>query len=144
METKIYSSSGFSHQCSAEEMFVLTMHWLSDIVFFEQEIQFFQSLIHNYLHSEIDEQISHIAIIASKFKELGSRKELLKEEIISYQNRLAAILDKNNADKPSYINVMQYKLEGEIFDFIKIFRYTKLELFNFNRIKQTTGIVHNT
>ncbi len=48
METKIYSSAGFLHACSAEELYVITRHWLSDIIFFEQEINFFQSLVQNY------------------------------------------------------------------------------------------------
>ena len=41
MESKILSSTGFLHEFSIEELYVLTTHWLSDISFFEQEINYF-------------------------------------------------------------------------------------------------------
>lgn len=144
METKTYSSSGFSHQCSVEELYVLTRHWVSDIFFFEQEINFFRSFIQNYFLSEIDEQITPIRMIESKLEELEFSKELLKEEIISHQNRLSAILDKNHIDEQSHFNVIQSKLEGKVFDFLKTFRCIKQELFKFNRVNQKTTLVPNT
>lgn len=135
METKTYSSSGFSHKCSPEELYVLTRHWLSDIVFFELEINYFIYLVKFFLNPENRRNKPASADqLLNRLQELLRRKEFLKENIISHQNELSTILDKNSTEKQLYFNVVQSKLEGEIFDFIKSYRHVKKEFFSLTPI----------
>lgn len=128
METKIYSSAGFSHACSAEELYVITRHWLSDIIFFEQEINFFQSLVQNYPYGERAFENSW-STIQKHLADIEKQKGILKDRIFAHQNELSTILDKNIAEKQDSYNLVQSQIETELFDFIKTFRNVKRELF---------------
>lgn len=132
METKIYSSSGFAHQCSTAELYVLTRHWLSDILFFEQELEFFQSLLQRCFSIEEEDQRDRLDSIQAKLSDLRTRLELLSESVNLQQSNLGAILDKNVTEPFSYNNMLQSKLEGELFDFIKTFRLVKQQVFKFS------------
>ncbi|MBC8051764.1 MAG: hypothetical protein H7Y13_01740 [Sphingobacteriaceae bacterium] len=134
METKTYTSSGFSHKCSTEELFVLTLHWLTDITFFELEIEFLQSLINVFFIPASDSlQVKQGYNLEEQLAELKNRKEILKNNIIAHQNELSAILDKNLADKKDEFNSIQSVVEGDFFDFIKTFRKIKLQLFTLSK-----------
>lgn len=129
METKIHSSSGFSHKCSIEELYVLTRHWFSDILFFEKELNHFRSIFHRFILPQTQKLTSHnIHQTLSSLKKLSQQKEQLKRNIIAHQNQLSAILDHNNTSGD--FNAAQSRLECAIFDFIKAFRTIKLELFD--------------
>ena len=131
MESKILSSTGFLHQFSVEELYVLTTHWQSDIVFFEQEISYFQSLITRYFLPNVEEQnVILIKSIANHFESLDLRKEQLKQTILEHQNRLSSLLDVTHVENEAEFNVLHLNLEGKLFDFIKSLRQIKLEFFN--------------
>ncbi|MEJ6979215.1 hypothetical protein WG906_02060 [Pedobacter sp. P351] len=130
METKMSSSSGFSHRYSTEELYVLTRHWVSDISFFEKEIQFFQFMIEkSCMPVMLIVQPVSFDSISNDLQDLQKRKELLKDNIITQQNKLSVILDEYHADEQDSFNLVQSKLEAEFFDFIKTFRNIKLKLF---------------
>ncbi|WP_256009716.1 hypothetical protein [Desertivirga xinjiangensis] len=132
METKIYSSSGFAHHCSAEELYVLTRHWLSDLHFFAEEINYFLSLGCHQAFSSLDKQsVLNIEIIRNEFKEMLQQKERLEDCIIVHQTAISHSLDNNGRNKGKFnnFNILQSKLEGELFDFIKKLRQVKLRFF---------------
>ena len=138
MESKILSSTGFLHEFSVEELYVLTTHWLSDITFFEQEINYFQSLITRYFLPGVEEQnILLITSIASHFNSLNTRKEQLKNSIIVHQNQLSSLLDKSHVEEEAQLNVLHTHLETKLFDFIKTLRQIKLEFFNATKFSGT-------
>lgn len=131
MESKILSSTGFMHEFSIEELYVLTTHWLSDISFFEQEINYFQSLISRYFLPNIEEENAMlIKSLESHFQTLNSRKEQLRAGIIEHQGQLSDLLDKSHVENEAHLNVLHSNLEGKLFDFIKALRQVKLEFFN--------------
>ncbi len=131
MESKILSSTGFLHQFSVEELYVLTTHWMSDIVFFEQEINYFQSLIVRYFLPNVGEgNMMLIKSLASHFESLDMRKEQLRKNVVEHQSRLSELLDISHVENESELNVLHSDLEGKLFDFIKALRQIKLEFFN--------------
>ncbi|MFD2161977.1 hypothetical protein ACFSJU_06200 [Paradesertivirga mongoliensis] len=131
MESKVLSSTGFLHEFSIEELYVLTTHWLSDIGFFEQEINYFQSLINRYFLPAVEEQnVMLIQSLASHFESLDLRKEQLKNNIIQHQQHLSTFLDKSQVENEAHLNVLHSNLEGKLFEFIKTLRQIKLEFFN--------------
>jgi len=146
MESKILSSTGFLHEFSVEELYVLTTHWISDIVFFEQEISYFQSLISRYFLPNIEpENLMLITSIASHFESLNTRKEQLRESIVEHQTHLSGLLSKSHVENEAHLNVLHSNLEGKLFDFIKTLRQIKLEFFNATKFsgqakKQTPGL----
>ena len=131
MESKILSSTGFLHQFSVEELYVLTTHWMSDIVFFEQEINYFQSLIVRYFLPNVGEgNMMLIKSLSSHFESLDMRKEQLRKNVVEHQSRLSELLDISHVENESELNVLHSDLEGKLFDFIKALRQIKLEFFN--------------
>lgn len=141
MESKIFSSTGFLHQFSVEELYVVTTHWLSDIIFFEQEITYFQSLITRYFLPNVEED--HMILIkslSSNFESLHGRKDQLRISIIEHQSQLSDLLDKNHVENESELNVVHTNLEGKFFDFIKALRQIKMEFFNATKFSGQTKI----
>ncbi|MBC8054351.1 MAG: hypothetical protein H7Y13_14920 [Sphingobacteriaceae bacterium] len=131
MESKILSSTGFLHEFSVEELYVLTTHWLSDIAFFEQEINYFESLIARYFLPNVEEEnVMLIQSIANHFESLDQRKENIRKVIIQHQNQLSDLLDKNHVENEAHLNALHSEIEAKLFDFIKTLRQVKLEFFN--------------
>ncbi|MEJ6981818.1 hypothetical protein WG906_15225 [Pedobacter sp. P351] len=131
MESKIASSIGFLHHMGVEELYVVTTHWLSDIVFFEQEISYFQSLISRYFLPNIEEDnLLLIRSLSTHFGSLNLRKEQLRNTILQHQHQLSDLLQTNNIENESQLNVVHSELEGRFFSFITELRQIKLEFFN--------------
>lgn len=131
METRVFSSSGFSHQLRPEELYVLTRHWLSDIAFFGQEINYIEYLVVRFILPNVGtEKLDVLYDLLSQLGELKQGKERLKNNITLHQNELSSILDRNLGTKDLTLNRAQVRLEEEVFDFIKSFRQLKTKLFN--------------
>ena len=131
MESKLLSSTGFTHELSVEELYVLTTHWLSDISFFEQEISYFQSLITRYFLPNLSEEnMLLIKSLENHFQSLNVRKEQIQADILAHQQELSALLDKSHVENEEHFNVLHSQLEVKLFDFIKALRQVKLEFFN--------------
>lgn len=131
MESKLLSSTGFTHELGVEELYVLTTHWLSDISFFDQEISYFQSLITRYFLPNLsDENMLLIKSLETHFQSLNVRKEQIQTDIIAHQQELSALLDKSHVENEEHFNVLHSQLEVKLFDFIKALRQVKLEFFN--------------
>lgn len=73
--------------------------------------------------------INRIEIIQMNFDDLLKRKNSITQNIIQHQNEISLLLDKAHEDKKVYFNMVQYRLESEIFDFIKRFRSIKKDFF---------------
>ena len=131
MESKLLSSTGFTHELGVEELYVLTTHWLSDISFFEQEISYFQSLITRYFLPNLSEEnMLLIKSLENHFQSLNVRKEQIQADIIAHQQELSALLDKSHVENEEHFNVLHSQLEVKLFDFVKALRQVKLEFFN--------------
>jgi len=131
MDSKILFSTGFLHELSIEELYIVTTHWLSDISFYELEISYFDFLIVRYFLPSADE--SNILLIKSlenHFHSLDSRKESLKTSILQHQTHLSDLLDKSQIQNEAHFNVLHSDLEEKLFDFTKALRQVKLEFFN--------------
>ena len=131
---------GFLHQLGVEELYVVTTHWLSDIVFFEQEINYFQSLISRYFLPNIEEDNLLIKSLSTHFGSLNLRKDQLRKTILQHQNQLSDLLQNNNIENESQLNVVHSELERKYFSFIFELRQIKLEFFNATKF---TGHVKN-
>ncbi|MBC7915434.1 MAG: hypothetical protein H7Y07_15085 [Pyrinomonadaceae bacterium] len=139
METKIFSSTGFMHEFSTEELYVLTTHWLSDIVFFEQEIHYFQSLITRYFLPNVEEDNAMIIEgLQNQLNKLDVKKTTLRKGILEHQSKLSALLDQSHAETEAYFNAQNSNLEGELFDFIRHLRQVKLEFFTATKFSGET------
>jgi hypothetical protein len=144
METKFSSSSGFSHQCSAQELFVLTTHWVSDINFFEHEINFLKCLIHSHFLPAVDEKEAEaLEFLKDQLIDISEQKNRLKEDIITHQNKLSAILDMNFTREEYSKDRIHATLEGELLDFVKSYRKVKRKLFKAYEEIQSKALMHS-
>jgi len=101
---------------------------MSDLNFFELEIAYFRSLINLFFQNEGNDQ-NRIEVMQMNFDDLLKRKTLISNNILLHQNEISLLLDKAHDDKKMYFNIIQSRLESEIFDFIKRFRSVKKDFF---------------
>lgn len=136
MESKILSSTGFLHEFSIEELYVVTTHWLADITFFEVEILYFQSLISRYFIQQED-QDSGLLIhsLRTNFESLNNRKNQLQKQIQKHQVILSAYLGELPGNE-SEMNVAHSSIESQLFEFVRTLRQTKLEFFNATKFRE--------
>lgn len=130
MDSKILFSTGFLHELSIEELYIVTTHWLSDISFYELEIGYFNSLIVHYFLPPLEGSDSIlIKSFENHFHSLISRKDYLKTGIIQHQNHLSDLLNESQIENEAHFNVLHSDLEEKLYDFIKTLRQVKLEFF---------------
>lgn len=130
MDTKIFSSASFMHEYSSEELYVLTTHWLSDIIFFELEIHYFQSLITRYFLPHVkDEHKLLIESLQNQLIKLDSEKSKLRANITAHQEKLSALLNKEEPGSDAYFNAQHTEIEGRLNEFTRNLRQAKKEFF---------------
>lgn len=131
MESKIISSTGFMHEFGADELYVITTHWIAEITFLEQEISYFQSLISRYFLPNIEKKNRLlIESLEDHFKNLNIRKDQLRKEIFAHQDFLSTLLTETNPEIGPQIYALHTHLEDRLSDFSKTLKQVKLEFFN--------------
>lgn len=106
---------------------------MSDIHFFEQEMDFLESIIQSYfMVSGASDTAHEFILLEQKLDKIKNRQQLLKEDVLLQQNYLSSILDRKDPNSV-YCKEVQLSLEAEFFDFIRDYRNLKRELFAANK-----------
>ena len=76
-----------------QELYLENKEWLSDILFMEDEIRFFQNLFDKVITSAIHEHnTQELQPVNQKLAKLDAKRQTLKETIIKNQHRLEALI----------------------------------------------------
>lgn len=128
METKALSSTGFKHEFSIQELYVLTRHWLSDISFFEIEIKYFQSrlTVNSWVNMA---HISRVDLLKRQLNDIAFLRNNLMEKMQRYQQKLEALLDHPEKVNETSAALEHSRLGEEYEDFIRALRQVKYAFF---------------
>ncbi len=135
METdfRIRPKSDYLHTASWEELYILTKHWLSDMNFFKDEMQFLNNLIGRYFIWMAEKDNFHEAqVITAKIIELDKTEEALSAAIKKHKADLALLMEKAFTNENESFRREHVKLEDDLAKFTDTFRKVKKEVFDFS------------
>jgi hypothetical protein len=115
-----------------QEMYILARHWLQDISFMEEELQFFKNVLNKYEPQEISgEPTSKSTLFNQKINELEQHLVSLKTKIPAFLTLLEPhITDLKKAINLGFLNDYN-TLEAELRVLFAAVKLTKKDLFSF-------------
>lgn len=124
-----------------QELYIIGKHWISDLEFFEQDLQvikklFSKSFSYNEKHREsIPQTIESITDIQNQSREI-------KKQVLVYLHRLKSLLDKTNASYELSIIEEHALLECGMAVLLKSFKSVKNTAFRMTAKEIRTGKNH--
>ena len=109
---RIRPKDNYINEASWEQLYVLTEHWKSDLVFYHKDLRFLHLLIDKYfMWISNKENIDMVYDIEMNLLEVDKQCALLLAKVNSQLHHLAELVD------------------DEMADFVKVFRNNRKEIF---------------
>ncbi|QCX38544.1 hypothetical protein FF125_08910 [Aureibaculum algae] len=121
----------FIQEADWKELFVLTEHWKSDLLFFADDIKFLHDLIDKYyLWIARKEHIDKVQEIEINLLNVDRQNALLLKKTNKHLEHLEALIDNPfKYDAYEFRNEHE-QLEDDLSDFLKSFRKNRKEVFS--------------
>lgn len=115
-----------------DEKLVLCEHWISDFDFFQMELNFFQKLLDRiFFYITDDKHEEDAMLIQKKIAQLKQKNQLMKQKAHAHIHHINQFMQQNEEVKESLIIKEHLNLENDMNSFLKEFKSTKNQLFNF-------------
>lgn len=122
-----------------QSFYALAQHWLSDLKFFEDELNFFRTLIDKNLSLLIDSKnIEKTRTMVSHVIALEKDREKLHGQVSKHVQHITLLIENPFAQDAQKFKEEHAKIESEVAEFLKTFRSIKCEVF-----KLTEQVVHS-
>ncbi|RED43675.1 hypothetical protein DFQ10_105275 [Winogradskyella eximia] len=127
---RIRPKDNYINEASWEQLYVLTEHWKSDLVFYHKDLRFLHLLIDKYfMWISNKENIDMVYDIEMNLLEVDKQCALLLAKVNSHLHHLAELVD----DPLTYVSPKfreeHQLIEDEMADFVKVFRNNRKEIF---------------
>jgi hypothetical protein len=144
MEFRSRPKSDYLQNAEWQELHVLTAHWQSDMIFFEDELRFIDVLFEKYFTAMIDkDNIDKTRTVASNLAEVKSKREVLAQRIVKHLHHIEELMVNPFAQDGSAFRNEHAALEDELVSFAKSFRDVKRQVFELTeRIARTEKSKH--
>ena len=120
----------FTWTAEYRELYILTEHWLSDLQFYKDDLQFLYHLIDKYFIWLINEEnLSEMRSLSSSLSDIGLNCDRLLEKTSKHLTHLAELIDDPFKYDSHKFRSEHEELENEIASFIKKIRRIKKETF---------------
>lgn len=120
----------YIHEASWEQLYVLTEHWKSDMLFYKDDLRFLHHLIDNYfLLLSKRENIDMVQEIEVKLLEVDKQCDMLLEKINKHLHHLAELIDDPFIFVSDTFRNEHELLEDDLAQFVKDFRANRKEIF---------------
>jgi len=120
----------FNQTAKAEELYVLTQYWISDLEFYKKDLGFLNKLINYYfIWITEKEHIDMVTRIEKGLKETRKQCVDLLEKVSKHRQRLGQWVTQDKLEDARLIRTEHEHLEDEIADFVKSFRKQRKESF---------------
>jgi len=129
---------------SWQSMFVIAEHWQSDLIFFADEVSFFEKLLDKYFIWLLDDNNrDSTRQLISRLTAFEKERASLSREVNLHLSRLANLIENPFAHDGQDSNDKHASLENALAEFFKKFKELKKELFEFTeRIVDAEKIQH--
>jgi len=120
----------FTYNAEYQQLYILTEHWKSDLLFYKDDLRFLHHLIDKYfiwlIHKE---HLDEMRNLASDLSDIGKKCDGLLDKASMHLHHLAEQIDDPSKHDSKKIRSEHEELENEIAAFIKKFREIKKETF---------------
>ncbi len=144
MEFRTRPKSNYLLNAEWQELHVLTTHWQSDMIFFEDELRFIDVLFDKYFSALIEkENIEKTKAIAGKLSNVKASRGSLAIRIEKHLHHIEELMINPFPQDASEFRTEHAALEDDLTMFVKSFREMKRELFELTeRIARTEKAKH--
>jgi len=113
-----------------QDLYVLTEHWKSDLLFYKDDLNFLDHLIDKYfMWISKKEDIDAVRTIEKSIAETNKKCAVLLQQVNKHLTHLSNLIDHPfKYDSQKFRNEHQ-KLEDDITNFVKAFRANRKEVF---------------
>ena len=120
----------YIHEADWEQLYVLTEHWKSDLLFFRDDLRFLHHLIDKYfLWISKKENIDKVRDIEVNLLEIDKQCDSLLEKTSKHLHHLAELIDDPFTYVSDKFRDEHEILEDELAQFVKDFRKNRKEVF---------------
>ena len=121
----------FIHEATWEQLYVLTEHWQSDILFYKQDLNFLHHLIDKYfLYLSKKENIDLVLEIEVNLLDVEKQCNTLLERINKRLHHLSELVDDPFTYVSDKFRDEHEQLEDDLAQFLKDFRQNRKEVFS--------------
>lgn len=120
----------FSYTAEYQQLYVLTVHWQSDLEFYKGDLRFLHHLIEKYfVWFASKEHLDEMRNLAVRLSEIGKKCDELLEQTSKHLSHLAELIDEPFKYDSHKFRTEHEQLENEMASFVQKFRAIKKETF---------------
>lgn len=120
----------FTYTAEYQQLYILTEHWKSDLLFYKDDLRFLHHLIDKYFIWFTDKKhLDEMRKVASGLSDIGKKCDGLLDKASKHLHHLAEQIDDPSKHDSQKIRSEHEELENETAAFIKKFRQIKKETF---------------
>ncbi len=130
-EFRLRPKKDYLHTASWEEIYALSEHWLTDLEFFKDELNFLDILVGKYFLLMLKkENVDKIHNITSNISGLIKEQQVLNEKINKHLKDLSLLMENAFNTSEQWFRNDHVDLEERLTEFTANFRSIKKEIFN--------------
>jgi len=130
METESQAKTSVQEVAGLQQIYIVTRHWLDEMLFLDDEIRFLRSLFDKYFDTLLrDEHVNRVQLINDHLNMVDIHKRIIKDEILTHQANLDKTLKNNIENREAFLNLEHDRLEEEIKDLNRRVKGVKNEIF---------------
>lgn len=123
-------SGNYLFNANWEELYILTKHWKSDLLFYKDDLNFLDNLIDKYLIWITNEKSSEaVREIFNSILETSKKCTDLLQRVAKHLTDLAKLIEDPFKYDTQQFRTEHQQLEDDITNFIKTFRTNRKEVF---------------
>ncbi len=113
-----------------EELYVLTKHWKSDLLFYKDDLKFLDHLIDKYfIWISNKKDVDAVRKIDNSILETAKKCSDLLKRVEKHLTHLAGLMEDPFKYDSHQFRTEHQQLEDEITNFVKVFRNNRKEVF---------------
>ena len=126
----LIEKSNYLHQSSWEELFVITEHWQSDILFFKDELRFLQGIIVKYFPQLLKHKsIIYLKPLDEHFIHLAKTADELTQSFEKHRRHIEELIDDPFAYDDNKFREEHEILENKFASFVIEFQEEKKQIY---------------
>ncbi len=123
-------NDNYIHEADWQELYILTEHWKSDLLFYKDDLKFLDHLIDKYfIWISKKENIDLVREIELSLLKIEKQCASLLKGVNKHLSHLAELIDDPFKYDSHVFRTEHEKLEDDIADFVKSFRKNRKDVF---------------
>lgn len=124
------NKAGYLERKNFEEMYFSSLNWLSEVIFFGDEQQFFKDALSNYTSAVLEaKKLEEVRKIVSRISDLEKEQDVLLKQIKKHKKDLQKFMELKNIKEENLFRNEHITLFFSLHKFKKDFRKLKKDIF---------------